>query len=92
MMEFLVRLSTTLPAEWSGERRAELLALEAARGRELRAAGTIAAMWRLPGQLANVGIWRAESPGALHDAISSLPAWRWMIVDVTALAPHPLFP
>ncbi|HVU91378.1 MAG TPA: muconolactone Delta-isomerase family protein [Jatrophihabitans sp.] len=91
MTEYLVRLVTSLPGDWSDEQRRALLEREAARGAELREAGTIAALWRLPGRLANVGIWRAETPAALHEAITSLPAWPWMAVEVTALAGHPLF-
>lgn len=92
MIDFLVQLSTTLPADWPPERRVELLDREAARGRELRDQGTITAMWRLPGRLANVGVWRAESPSALHAAITSLPAWPWMTVEVAVLSRHSLFP
>jgi muconolactone D-isomerase len=89
--DYLVRLATTLPPEWSAEQRGELLTREAARGRELRDSGTIRALWRLPGRLANVGIWRAATPTLLHEAISSLPAWPWMAVEVTVLAEHALF-
>lgn len=90
-MEFLVELSTALPADWTAERRADLLAREAERGAQLREANVLAALWRLPGRLANVGIWSVPDAAARHDALTSLPAWPWMTVRVTALAPHPLF-
>jgi muconolactone D-isomerase len=90
-MDFLVELSTALPPTWLPEIRDELLAREAARGAELRESGVLRALWRLPGRLANVGIWSVPDTGALHAALTSLPAWPWMTVRVTALAPHPLF-
>jgi muconolactone D-isomerase len=70
-----------------GERSA-LLERERARGLELKDAGAIEDIWRVPGRLANVGIWRAETATALHAAITSLPVWPWTDVSVTPLADH----
>jgi muconolactone D-isomerase len=88
MARYLVRISIVLPPDMSDDERAELVARERARGRALKDAGTIQDMWRLPGQLANVGIWRAENATGLHEALTSLPLWRWAGVEVTALADH----
>ena len=87
-MEFLVRIEVDLPADLDPDRRASLVEAEAARGRELRAAGTIARIWRVPGRQANVGIWRAADATELHAAISSLPLFDWMSVTVDPLATH----
>jgi muconolactone D-isomerase len=92
MQQYLVRLETQLPPTMPPDERAELLTAELARGRELRADGTITAIWRLPGKLANVGIWTVSDADALHEAIASLPAWRWMIAEISSLAHHPLMP
>ena len=89
-VKFLVRLTTTLPPEMPDDRRSALLAAEAERGRELVADGTIEQLWRLPGRLANVGVWSAPDADALHVALTSLPLWRWMSVQVELLATHPL--
>ncbi|MBU2669865.1 muconolactone Delta-isomerase family protein [Actinoplanes bogorensis] len=89
-MKFLVRLTTMLPPEMNDERRNALLAAEAERGRELVTDGTIEQLWRLPGRLANVGVWSVPDADALHVALTSLPLWRWMDVQVEALANHPL--
>ncbi|WP_328623734.1 muconolactone Delta-isomerase family protein [Streptomyces sp. NBC_00353] len=89
-MEFLVRLETQLPATMSPAERNALLERESAQGRELRRDGVIKAIWRLPGRLANVGIWTVDGAEALHSALASLPAWPWMTVTVTTLAAHPL--
>lgn len=88
-MEFLVRIEIGWPP-MEPARRQQLEAAELARGSELRAAGTIARIWRLPGRTANAGIWRAADADQLHAAISSLPVFPWMDAEVTPLATHPL--
>jgi muconolactone D-isomerase len=60
------------------------------RGRQLRASGVLRSIWRVPGRLANVAIWSAPDADRLHELLTSLPLWRWMDVQVTALATHPL--
>jgi muconolactone D-isomerase len=87
-MEFLVRIEFSLPPGLDPAKRAELLEHEAARGRELRAAGAIVRIWRIPGRTANVAIWQAPDPTELHALLSSLPLFPWMDIDVTALAVH----
>lgn len=89
-MDFLVRIETRLPPGLSAHERAELLRREAARGRALRAAGILVRIWRIPGALANVGIWSTAGPEELHEALTSLPVWPYAEVAVTALAAHPL--
>lgn len=89
-MQFLVRLSTTLPLTMTEPVRRELLAAEGRRGAELVADGVLEAIWRLPGRLANVGIWQCADAAELHDALTSLPLWPYMEVSVEALAAHPL--
>lgn len=89
-MEFLVQITVNLPPD--DDRKAELIEAEAARARELAAAGIIGRLWRIPGGWANVGIWRAADATALHEAISSLPLYPWLEVRVTPLARHPSDP
>jgi muconolactone delta-isomerase len=50
-VDFLVQLETRLPPTMPPDERAALLARESERGRELRDAGVITAIWRLPRQL-----------------------------------------
>lgn len=88
MPRFLVRIAVELPPSIPADERSALIASEQERGRALKADGTIQDMWRLPGRLANVGIWRAPTATVLHDAITSLPVWPWARVEVTALADH----
>jgi muconolactone D-isomerase len=87
---YLVQITVELPPEMAEAERAELLERERMRGRELRDAGVIEDIWRLPGRLANVGVWRAADATALDQAIASLPVWRWTRVEVTTLADHHL--
>ena len=47
-------------------------------------------IWRIPGRLANVGVWSAPDATALHDALTSLPVFPYMDARVTALATHHL--
>jgi muconolactone D-isomerase len=89
-MEFLVQIQVTLPPQLPAEERARLADAEAQRGRELKDAGTIVRIWRIPGRTANAGIWDAPDPTALHEAIASLPMFPYLLADVTPLATHPL--
>jgi muconolactone D-isomerase len=88
--EFLVRIEIELPHELAPDERAALELEEQRVGSELLRAGVILRIWRLPGRRANVGIWRASDASALHAHLTSLPMARWMQVEVTALAVHPL--
>jgi muconolactone D-isomerase len=88
-VEFLVRSENRLPPEFPAERRAELRTAERARAMELRAAGTLKRLWRVPGRNATVGLYEAADPAELHDALMSLPMAPWLDVTVEALAQHP---
>lgn len=89
-MEFLVRIEVALPPDLGEERLATLMTAERKRGRELVEAGHIVRIWRLPGGLRNVGIWRAEDATELHELLMSLPTRPWFRTTVEALAVHPL--
>jgi len=89
-VEFLVEIEVDLPPQTAAPERARLAEAEARRGRELREAGTIVRIWRIPGRTANAGIWAADDATALHAAIASLPMFPYLRADVTPLATHPL--
>ncbi|GAA1385789.1 muconolactone Delta-isomerase family protein [Pseudonocardia kongjuensis] len=88
-MEFLVRTQNLLPVDTPAATRDELKAGERARAAELREAGILKRLWRVPGRNATVGLYEADDPAALHDALASLPMFPWMDVTVEALATHP---
>jgi muconolactone D-isomerase len=92
-MRFLVEITVELPAdlrEPQSERRERLLAAELERGVELKRAGVIESIWRVPGGLRNVGVWQAADATDLHEAIRSLPCAEYLRAEVTPLAEHPI--
>jgi muconolactone D-isomerase len=90
MAEFLVEIEIELPPSMPAEERSAILSAEAARGRELRDAGSIVRIWRIPGRRANVGLWEAADASELHELLISLPLFPWMNVQVRPLAEHHL--
>ncbi|MBO0873596.1 MAG: muconolactone Delta-isomerase family protein, partial [Pseudonocardia sp.] len=72
-MEFLVRAENRLPADTPEEERGRLKKAERARADELRAAGVLKRLWRVPGRNATVGLYEAPDATELHDALASLP-------------------
>jgi muconolactone D-isomerase len=91
-MEFLVEIEVRWPADGDPARRAELATAEAERARELVACGRIRRLWRRPGRWANVGLWEARDATELHEALSSLPFYPWLDIQVFPLAEHPSDP
>ncbi len=91
-MQFLVQIESREQPSGDQAFRDDLGARERQRGLELVEAGVIRDIWRVAGRQANVGIWEAADATELHAEISSLPAFPWMDVRVTALAQHPLTP
>lgn len=92
MAEFLVHIRVRWPESVPEDRRIELRKAELARAKELHAAGIFIRMWRVIGQPANWGLWRAKDATELHQALISLPIWPYMKVDVMAVAQHPVDP
>lgn len=88
-MEFLVRTENKLPADVPDDTRSDLRARERERAMQLRAEGILKRLWRVPGRNATIGLYAAADPAALHDALASLPMWKWMDITVEALAAHP---
>ncbi|WP_405166761.1 muconolactone Delta-isomerase family protein [Nocardia sp. NBC_01499] len=70
--------------------RPSLIMAEQARGRELQSEGILRDIWRVPGRRANIGIWSAADADALESALTSLPIWPYVEIDVTPLATHSL--
>lgn len=87
--EFLVQMENRLPADFPPDERANLLRAEAARARQLGSDGTLLRLWRVAGRRANVGIWRAPTTGALHEALESLPLFPYLDIQVIPLSVHP---
>ena len=88
-MEFLVSIEIQWPPDGDPEEKERLFAAELARGQELARRGVMKRLWRVPGRWANWGLWEAPDASALHAALTSLPLWPWMSVQVHPLAEHP---
>jgi muconolactone D-isomerase len=89
MAEFLVEIEIEWPSSMLEDERTAVLAAEAARAKELREAGSIVRLWRIPGRRANVGLWEAADATELHGLLTSLPVFPWMNIHVRPLAAHP---
>lgn len=88
-MEFLVYTENRLAADTDTERVGQLRSAEGQRAQELRDQGVLRRLWRVPGRWATVGLYEAEDATVLHEALSSLPMWRYTDVRVEPLATHP---
>lgn len=88
-MEFLVRTSNRIPPEFPAERQQELRTAERQRAMELREAGILRRLWRVPGTRDAIGLYEAADATILHDALASLPMFPWMDIRVEPLATHP---
>jgi muconolactone D-isomerase len=87
--EFLVHIEIVWPPEAPEELRAEVFARELEQGQRLAHAGRLRRLWRIPGRWANWSLYDVADATELHEALSSLPLYPWMDIEVHALAEHP---
>ena len=85
---YLVNIEVHLP-EMPAEQAADLKRREGEQAHELQRQGYMQQIWRTVGRTANWSIWSADDNDALHAAISSLPYFPWMDIQVIPLAQHP---
>jgi muconolactone D-isomerase len=88
-MEFLVHIQMRWPPDGDPDEFARLNVAEHERARQLAAEGTLKRLWRIPGRRANWGLWFAPDATALHAALTSLPFFPWLDIEVTAVGAHP---
>ncbi|CAL2071826.1 MULTISPECIES: muconolactone Delta-isomerase family protein [Streptomyces] len=90
MREFLVEITTSVPAGVTEEQVTERRAAEAVRARELAATGHLAWLWRPIGETRSIGVWRADDEAELREKVlGTLPLRPWMSLTVTPLESHP---
>jgi len=88
--DFLVEITTTIPAGTDPAEVDRRRAAEAVRAKELAATGHLFRLWRPEGELRSIGIWRADTEEQLHEQVlGTLPLRPWMSLAVTPLVPHP---
>jgi muconolactone D-isomerase len=88
-MEFLVYTDNRMPPDADPELVGRLRSAERDRAQELRAAGVLKRLWRVPGRWATVALYEAPDATVLHEALASLPMWPYTDVRVEPLAEHP---
>jgi muconolactone delta-isomerase len=91
-MEYLVTMTTRVPAGTPEEAVADIRAREAAHSRELAAAGQLLRLWRpplQPGEWRTLGLFAAADGDRLEEVLASMPLRVWRTDEVTPLAPHP---
>ncbi|HEX6359259.1 muconolactone Delta-isomerase family protein [Actinophytocola sp.] len=91
-MEFLVTMTTQVPDDTPEPAVEGVRVLEAARARELAAAGHLLRLWRPPLQedrWHTVGLFSAEDAWHLEKVLASMPLHIWRTDVVTPLWRHP---
>jgi len=101
-MEYLVTMTTHVPDGTPEQAVDDVRAREAARSRELAAAGHLRRLWRppprpkaqanptlQPGEWRSLGLFAAADAGQLEQVLASMPLRVWRTDEVTPLAPHP---
>jgi muconolactone delta-isomerase len=91
-MEYLVTMTTHVPDGTPDQAVDDVRAREAARSRELAAAGHLVRLWRpplRPGEWRSLGLFAAADDGQLEEVLASMPLRVWRTDEVTALSPHP---
>lgn len=94
-MEFLVTMTTQVPAGTSDEAVDDMRTREAVRARELASEGHLLRLWRpplQPGEWRSIGLFAAEDPDRLEQVLASMPLRVWRTDEVLPLTPHPSDP
>jgi len=88
-MLFHVTIDVRIPLSFDAKELATLSAQEHERAKDLQLERKWVHLWRVAGRYANISIFDVDSPAELHDILSSLPLYKFMEVQVTALCRHP---
>jgi muconolactone delta-isomerase len=91
-VEYLVTMTTQVPAGTADELVQEIRGREAAHSAELAAQGHLLRLWRpplKPGEWRTLGLFSAADEVELEDVLASMPLRIWRSDQVRALGPHP---
>ena len=87
-MDFLVTMTTHVPEGTPNTAVDEIRVREAARSKELAAAGHLLRLWRpplLPGEWRTLGLFSAADGVELEKVLASMPLRVWRTDEVVAL-------
>ena len=91
-MEYLVTMTTHVPAGTPEQAVDDIRAREAAHSAELAAQGHLLRLWRpplQPGEWRTLGLVAAADGDRLEEGLASMPLRVWRTDEVTPLSPHP---
>jgi muconolactone D-isomerase len=91
-MEYLVTMTTHVPAGTPDEAVDAMRGREAVRAAELAAEGHLLRLWRpplQPGEWRTLGLFAADDDSQLEKTLASMPLRVWRTDEVIPLAPHP---
>jgi muconolactone D-isomerase len=91
-MEFLVTMTTHVPAGTTDAAVDDMRAREAAHSRQLADEGHILRLWRpplQPGEWRSLGLFAAADRAQLEEVLASMPLRVWRTDEVLELSPHP---
>jgi len=91
-MEYLVTMTTHVPAATSDDAVAEVRTREAEHSRDLAERGTLLRLWRPPvepDEWRTLGLFAADNDEELEKILASMPLRIWRSDEVTPLSPHP---
>jgi len=91
-MEYLVKMTTRVPAGTSDAAVDDMRVREARRAAELARAGHLLRLWRpplLPGQWQSLGLFSAPDDSSLEQVLASMPLRLWRVDEPLRLSPHP---
>ena len=94
-MEYLVTMTTHVPAGTADEAVDEMRAREAAHSRELAEQGHLLRLWRpplAPGEWRTLGLFSAADEAELTRVLTAMPLRVWRTDEVLPLSPHPSDP
>jgi muconolactone delta-isomerase len=91
-MEFLVNMTTLVPAGTPEKSVDDVRAREAAHSRQLAAEHHLLRLWRpplQPGEWRSLGLFAADDATRLEAILAAMPLRVWRTDEVTSLSPHP---
>lgn len=88
-MLFLVKMTVDWPREMPKVEAEALQEAERSYSAELQRKGLWKHLWRTTGVFGNVSVFDVESHEVLHDALTGLPFFPYLTLEITPLSRHP---